>query len=280
MKRLHADSAFVTGRAHQDSARPCQDYALAGAGAGASGPLAWAIVSDGCSTGGHTDIGARVWSHAAQQVLSSASEVPQSLSALEASLQQHAAPLLEPFTTEDAYATLGLACSNGVQARAALFGDGLVAARLRDGGLYSWELQYELNAPRYLVYSAVDAQLERWQAMVGDSLLQVRIERRDAQGMLLQHHTEVLAAGSHPGLWLGWDHISELQALVVCTDGVASVPGQSSQETLRELLQFKNATGQFMQRRLGAMARSWRKGQAQAPADDLAAAVLWFGDNS
>lgn len=280
MKRLHADSAFVTGRAHQDSARPCQDYALAGAGAGAAGPLAWAIVSDGCSTGGHTDIGARLWSHAAERVLSSANGLPHSLSTLEASLQQHAAPLLQPFAAEDAYATLGLACSNGVQARAALFGDGLVAAQLRDGGLYSWELQYQLNAPRYLAYSAVDAHFERWQSMVGDSWLQVRIEHRDANGMLQQHHTEVLPAGSHPGLWLGWDNISELQALVVCTDGVASVPGRSSQDTLRELLEIKNATGQFMQRRLGAMARSWRKGQAQAPVDDLAVAVLWLGDNS
>lgn len=276
MKRLHADSAFVTGRAHQDNARPCQDYALAGVAT----EMAWAIVSDGCSTGGHTDIGARLWSHAARQVLASAGELPRSLSALEACLQHHAAPLLQPFAAEDAYATLGLACCDGVQARAALFGDGLLAARLRNGETFSWELRYELNAPRYLAYSAVDAQLARWQNMVGNSLLRVCIERRDAQGMLLQHHTEVLPAGSYPGLWLGWDDINELQALAVCTDGVASVPGQGSPDTLRELLQVKNATGQFMQRRLGAMARSWRKGQAQAPSDDLAAAVLWLGDNA
>jgi hypothetical protein len=272
---MHADSAFVTGRSHQDSARPCQDYALSGSARG----MAWAIVSDGCSTGGHTDIGARLWSHAAQQILMADRELPQSLDALHGALQQHAAPLLQPFAAEDAYATLGIACSKGRQAHAALYGDGLVAALLRNGELHSWELHYELNAPRDLAYGRVDAHLERWQALVRGSELNLRVQHHDAAGALLHSSSHRFDAASYPGLWLGWERSEELQALLVCTDGVGSLPGQASYDTLRELLKIKNGTGQFMQRRLGAMARAWRKAQAKPPVDDLAAAALWFGDN-
>jgi hypothetical protein len=275
MCSMQADSAFVIGRSHQDSARPCQDYALAGS----AGEIVWAIVSDGCSSGGHTDIGARLWSHAAQQVLIGSSDLPRSRDTLHTALQQQAAPLLQPFAAEDAYATLGLACSNGRQARAALFGDGLVAVLMRNGELHSWELQYELNAPRYLAYARVDAHLAGWQAMVRGSDISLRIQRHDAAGTMLHDISHRYDAATYPGLWLGWDRIDTLQALLVCTDGAGSVPDQAAQDTLRQLLQIKNGTGQFMQRRLGAMARAWRKGQARPPVDDLAAAALWLGDN-
>ena len=50
------DSYFYIGRGHFEAGKPCQDYALAGT----NGRAAYAIVSDGCSTGGKTDVGARI----------------------------------------------------------------------------------------------------------------------------------------------------------------------------------------------------------------------------
>jgi len=279
-RALQADSGFVIGRSHQDTAKPCQDYALAGHG----GALAWALVSDGCSTGGLTDIGARLWVHAARQVLTAATALPDDLGRLHEQVQAHARPLLQPFAAEDAYATLGLVVGDGERARAALWGDGLVAALSTSGELQCWEVHYALNAPRYPAYDAacdaVAAHLARWQQLVRDSEVCIQHLRCDAAGRVLDQHTGRRAAATHPGLWLAWDDLAPLQALLVCTDGVASTPGRTALDSVRELLQVRNPNGQFLRRRLGALARSWRRnpGQAQAPVDDLGAAALWWSD--
>src|SRR3989344_1803041 len=56
MLRFSTDHYFHIGSAHYRNGKPCQDYALSGV----YGPVACAVVSDGCSTGRHTDVGARV----------------------------------------------------------------------------------------------------------------------------------------------------------------------------------------------------------------------------
>jgi hypothetical protein len=60
--RLYTDDYFHIGAAHLGSGLPCQDYALSRS----TGDMAYAIVSDGCSTGGRTDSGARVVAHTAE----------------------------------------------------------------------------------------------------------------------------------------------------------------------------------------------------------------------
>src|SRR3990167_9350088 len=53
---FETDSYFHIGHAHLNAGKPCQDYALAAT----YGVAAYAIVADGCSTGGKTDVGARI----------------------------------------------------------------------------------------------------------------------------------------------------------------------------------------------------------------------------
>ena len=62
---MHTDHAVLTGTRHTGQALPCQDYCLSQA----QGDNAWAVVADGCSTGGETDLGARAWALAARQLL-------------------------------------------------------------------------------------------------------------------------------------------------------------------------------------------------------------------
>ena len=54
--QFFTDEYFHIGRAHLGNGQPCQDYALSGQ----TEETAWAIISDGCSSGGKTDIGARL----------------------------------------------------------------------------------------------------------------------------------------------------------------------------------------------------------------------------
>lgn len=279
---VRADSAFVAGQTHVDNAKACQDYAYAGSigGAAHSGPLYWTAVSDGCSTGGNTDIGARMWVHAARLALErSGFAALQDLRSLKESLLSHVGGLLAPFERQDALATLVLAASDGASAQAALFGDGLVALRHADGTTSTWEVTYEHNAPRYLAYELGtdnESMLEAWRDMVGNSLVQVRTGRLANDGSVLETHCDNKPAWAYPGLWLSFEDVSQFEALLVVTDGVQSFEGVAPEQSLQELLAVKNPTGQFLQRRFGAMARSWRKGSARMPQDDLGAGVLWF----
>ena len=65
MTTFVADAAFIIGSRHTCVAMPCQDYARAAPNV--------VVVSDGCSSGAHTDLGARQWNLAA---LDAWSQVP------------------------------------------------------------------------------------------------------------------------------------------------------------------------------------------------------------
>src|SRR6266852_5492723 len=53
-----ADHSFRIGDQHLRSGMPCQDYALSGV----TPSRAYAVVSDGCSSGGRTEIGSAITS--------------------------------------------------------------------------------------------------------------------------------------------------------------------------------------------------------------------------
>ena len=69
--RFHADCSFHIGAQHLRLGLPNQDYALAGN----LDDRAYVVVSDGCSSGGRTDIGARLVSLAAARALREQYEV-------------------------------------------------------------------------------------------------------------------------------------------------------------------------------------------------------------
>ena len=271
---MNADSAFVIGQSHHDNAKPCQDYALAGV----NPTLAWAVVCDGCSTGGHTDLGARMWAHATQACLQGHGLASTGdLATLRQAVRKAAEPLLAPFKFDDGYATVVLVASDGRRAQAIAFGDGLIAAKHRDGSLQFWDLQYEANAPMYLNYDREPHSRAQWDAQYGGSNLRVCMNHFDADGVIVNFKVEHLSA-RHEGFALSWDEktLADIECLFVCTDGASSFEGRSAREVLQEVCAVKSPSGAFMQRRMAAMARSWKKNPAAAPKDDLAVAALWL----
>ncbi len=54
--KFHTDHHFIIGHGHLADGKPCQDYTLSGLVGGG----AYAVVSDGCSSAGQTDIGSRI----------------------------------------------------------------------------------------------------------------------------------------------------------------------------------------------------------------------------
>lgn len=275
---LIADSAFVQGRAHFGTAMPCQDYALSIAGVDWVG----AVVADGCSTGRRTDIGARMWALAAEAVL--AEQGPAALTSvagLAESLLTEADPLLTRLGFDDGLATLGILVANRQAASAVVFGDGVVAQRLRDDRLRVWNVSYSGNAPRYLQYEREPTVLRAWETGFAENQHRVVFTEYDLRGdspELIRMSSEFTAGAELRAFHMTFEDVStDTLGLMVMTDGAVSFEGKTPVQGLLPLVHVPNMAGQVTQRRLAALSRSWAKaGGVQGPVDDLAVGAVWL----
>jgi len=276
-----ADSAFVTGRSHIDRGLPCQDYALAGVEAGPGLGLGWAVVSDGCSTGGKTDVGARMWAHAAQRVLRrDGLAALDDIERLSQSVLEIAGPLLDNFDNDDGYATLMLLASDGLRARAVVYGDGVVVALKRDGRVCFWGIHCTSNAPRYLNYTRDPKAETLWERAWGQGEHRVYYNEYryepDMGAELLATHATCAPAAEVRAQVIDIDDVPGTLGLFICSDGALTFPGATPIQALLPLTAVQNPTGAFIQRRLAALSRKWAKTGDGAPVDDLAVAALWL----
>lgn len=265
------DAAFVIGSDHLSAGAPCQDYALAGEMLG----LSWAAVSDGCSTGGHTDVGARLWAHAVPAALRTIdADARRQLPALREALIKAAEPLLGHFQMIDALATLGVVFADSRGVVVALFGDGMVTWTCTEGARRLRLVEFEANAPRYLVYdmlaNARPSAVQQWQEMVGES----RVRIVDESGV-----TEQSAAAAYEGLLLDLGPTHQLREVALFSDGATTLPQQDMVQVARDLTEYPSHAGGFVHRRLARMSRDWRRDPQSMPRDDLSVACLCVLEN-
>ena len=263
---MPTDAAFVIGTRHSVVADPCQDYARAGDN--------WVAVADGCSNGGHTDMGARIWVMAAKKMVEEhgVELLTQPTLFLEQLLEEGRARM-QDVPVLDGLATLAVGGLVDKTFHAFLQGDGCVAVALANGGLEYWEIAAPNNAPLYPQYMLDVQHLDQWRKMVCDVPTQVRMFRYDDGGTLqsiktLELNEDLFFAKS-------WS-TSEAYAMLVCSDGVFSVPNKTPFDVLSELFSVKDPTGAFMQRRLAAMQRGWARRKEDSCTDDLAVGGVWL----
>jgi hypothetical protein len=274
---MHADAAFIVGHAHHEKAQPCQDYALAGP----EDAVSWAIVSDGCSSGGHTDLGARIWTQAAAKLLRT--RQPADLGSAEAFAQDLQSELRTSgltATLADLLATLVMASADARTVRVVAYGDGCVLLRHADGRVHVIELTYEQNAPRYLAY-VLDARLtEKWVADTAGTKRTARHWYFDAAGHLESFRDEEQEAAEGLAWDFSFDRTTEdLDLVVVATDGATSIESKAPSEWFLPLTAIRSCKGQFLQRRLSALVRGWQKQGVRGPTDDLAVAGIWLKED-
>ncbi|VTU42530.1 hypothetical protein H6P1_00214 (plasmid) [Variovorax sp. PBL-H6] len=267
---MHTDHAVLTGSSHTAAATACQDYCLAGSAEG----VAWAVVADGCSSGGASDLGARVWALAARRVLIRAAGELLPAYELQRRVLERAEPLLANLSTEDGFSTLGVLQSDGALVRCCLFGDGVVIARHRDGGLSVWSVEYSANAPFYLQYLRDPALETAYDEQYRDQLRNCVRTRLDANGGVLG--SDVCAQSSQAPAWeLTLDvKRQDLDAVFVCSDGLGTTK-EGLEATAAAVAAVKNSTGEFVRRRVAKLARDWLKAGGM-PTDDLAVAGIWL----
>lgn len=280
---MHNDSATIVGLKHARSARPSEDFVLSGS---MRAGMHWAIVSDGCSGGGRTDLGAQAWSMALQRRLCAPGGVAKALDhprGFQELLLVQAEPFLEPLMPAERLATLGAVVADEERCGAIVAGDGVVVACFRDGGIEAIACEFSRNMPLYPAYfeDPQDFRCFVEDSRRRDNALVVREFRSLPGGSGAfgppSHRQEALSLETPMFQVIDFTaRRTELAALLVATDGLFSRPG--CHDTPSQVASFKSWPGRFLERRLSACVRSWSENRS-LPEDDLSVAGVCFIDD-
>jgi hypothetical protein len=277
---IHADAAFRGGVWHADEGLPGQDYAMA-----FSSPLPFAVIADGCSQSGGSDVGARIIALAAARQLRGrfASCRMDRLRARILAAASQARRVLD-IGPEALDATLGVVQSaedGGV--RTMLFGDGVIAARHRDGidvTIMDWAgnmpgyLSYLLAPDRLAAFLIASESAARDEGRAACRITRLRIAPDGTCGPATQRGLD--AAAGLRGIEIVWPGEADNpdtappDIVAVLSDGVLQIQGVGWADALTEIMDVKAAReGRFVARRMArALGRFARQGGRLG--DDLA----------
>lgn len=289
------DSYFHIGQTHLGQGKPCQDYAFSSVYEN----VGFAVVSDGCSKGRHTDIGSRVVALATAAAVKQNANISLSIFADSEELkntirrQQERTIKLTCETLdlelEDMLATCGYVCLSSNLGFIHLRGDGAIAVAQRDGSVKLTSYQWDKNAPLYIAYSE-DNYADFINHHGGDPMTQaLKIESWEltADKLLVKIKEEKVsvAEGIAGALYLfSQSEIENISFAAVFTDGVTqvgSVAGGGSdlmdwKEVVLQLMAFKSLAGDFAKRRIIRFLKDHQK-IGKVPLDDIAYAVVQVG---
>lgn len=261
---MDIDAHFERGRTHA----VCQDYALWGHGSRG----AWVLVSDGCSSSAQTDVGARVLAHACAAALR-AGRLPGSgvvwRVAAAAARQLELAP-----NSLDATVVAALALEDRIVAL--IRGDGIVAARKRDGEVEVTLRRCRDETPDYPSVVVDPQRRAAWLARTQPHAWIVR----SRVGALDDREDCDATTSARGHAWVGQWSREVYDRLLVSTDGLASLRRAPDREVLdvawvaARVLDAPSTTGCFVRRRMQRLGRSDGPFGDAAPDDDLAIAAL------
>ncbi|MCX4246815.1 protein phosphatase 2C domain-containing protein [Paraliomyxa miuraensis] len=263
---MHTDAWFCLGDTHV----VCEDFALAGRTALGE---AYAIVCDGCSSSPQTDVGARLLALAAQACLR-LGRLPDAEEVVERAARAGALLELPPRGLDS---TLLVALTDAERCRVRVFGDGVVAARRRDGGLHVHRFEHPDGAPPYPSYGLDPERLAAWRRCCAP----VVVEHRSGTGAGVGPEPVCIEHEHTPELTLRIDELTSvtlgsdgLDAMVAVDDGVATPLPVAT--VLERLLCFPRPQGRFLARRGRRFLRRECARDGWRPTDDLAlATILW-----
>lgn len=282
MFKFSADHHFVIGHDHVLQAKPCQDHALSFAG----DHFAVAVVSDGCSSGGETDMGARLRTFSLMNTIKriqdgvfSLSQAPQEIILLQDQSLKEVSGLIG-YSPHDALATSLYAYVTPKGSYVHLRGDGVIALRLHDGSFVLSRYDWANNLPFYPAYEDDGANLERFITLHGGSRANLALtEERWVQqpGCVFTKVSETMHSVEKGiqgiVLSIAEDTLATLSSIAVFTDGVTQIDGVDWKDAAMQLLDFKTREGAFVKRRMNRALKEYRK-TGHGPLDDIACGVI------
>ena len=273
---MNADAVFATGAEHVI----CQDYARAGVISAADGgaELPFAVVSDGCSSSAHTDIGARLLT----STLLEAWRGHQASGWLSVVTHARLLAQMAGYAPDCLDATLLYARGDGNDhIDVGVIGDGVVAARRVDGVIEFWKIDND-GAPAYLSYAL---SRERTQAFL-DYTKGARTISHYRDGELVSEQFDRVDPGDDSILWSMKLPVDRFDLVVLLSDGASSFRAEAEDgssraiptwEIVKRVCAVKTTAGQFMTRRCRRFLRRFCIDNHWTHADDFAAAGMAAG---
>jgi hypothetical protein len=258
---MHSDSIFIIGESH----KVCEDYALHKDTEAGS----LAIVCDGCSGSENTDVGARLLAHAAavneepEKALFRAYVTADSLRLNELCLD---ATLLRIFHSTE----LGITQAN-------MIGDGYIVHKTQDK-LIITEQTAPNGFPFYLSYQLDKRRKQLYLNTNGMPTIKVTT-MKEVEDEILCCQEYKLGNSLMP---LPISTLLESHTIAVFSDGVASFTDKNGELiepliVIRKLMNFKNYTGNFVQRKMNAALKKFTK-QGWSHQDDISMAAIYRGE--
>lgn len=272
------DSYFHIGNSHYMSGKPCQDYAVSGV----YSDIAFAAVSDGCSTGGETDAGARIMCLCTATAVREYVDMHQKIRdeayreiAVCRDIASHGVQSALGLDFSDLLATSLFACVGSKGGFVAVFGDGVIVKMSSCGNLFAHVFEWNDNMPFYPVYRNGDVK-DFIKAHGGD--VQSMCVREEVWKIPGSRDTCERIAGYEHSLSTGIRGIhvpitADVTCLALFTDGVCQIDNELWQDAVRRFMYFKNHNGVFAKRRMIRGIKDLQK-KGKGPIDDIAYSVI------
>lgn len=275
------DAYFHIGLTHLNGGKPCQDYALSDV----HHEMALCVVTDGCSTGGYTDVGARILAFATASAIRehwvTNHTVREDTTPLEINVRQK-------ITMSGSRSTLGLSQQDMLATCAYQYitpnggfvhlkGDGVVAYKTLGGHIVMYRYDWADNRPFYPAY--VKDNLERFIADHGGNINTARLTCtccEHSQDGFTQPTQKAFTLGEGiRGITIPFppEDIQNLDCVAVFSDGVTQIEGLDWKDAVMQLLAFKTIEGEFAKRRMIRVIKDAQK-TGRGCLDDIAYAVV------
>ncbi len=278
--RLHTDYYFHIGYAHLRRAQPCQDYAYAQI----FKQSALAVVADGCSSGGRTDIGARLiaqatisaWQRWCQKGKEEFGQKDIARANLSRKIKLRQAKSILAVEYEDLLATCLFACFTPKQGFVRLEGDGCLAIKYKSGQLELVRIDWRNNTPYYPIYSEFNLE-SFYQAHSNNSkakpLSQEKWIKKGSEFEKVAENNLASPATLRLDFWFSAKELASLEFVAIFSDGITQIDNIDWKKAAQELLAFKTIRGEFAKRRMIRFIRDSQK-SGRGPIDDIAYAVI------
>lgn len=281
MIRFYTDHYFQIGSAHYSHGKPCQDYSRSGS----NELIACAIVSDGCSTGGHTDVGSRVLTLSTFQAIrdhakASGGALDTAVVSITSRQQQiiGTARLMLGLERVDMLATCGYAYLTKHGGFVHIQGDGVIGLKYRDGRIKMSRYEWADNTPFYPSYG--EGGIEKFVGAHGGDLEAKRLSCSTVIREPLGSYTEessqefTLREGLEGVVTkISQEELNEVEFVAVFSDGVTQIENVSWRDAVSAFLSFKNTGGEFAKRRMIRGIKDMQQ-SGKGPADDISYAVV------
>lgn len=285
---MHADSHFVTGKTHA----VCEDYALADNNKGY--PLI--LLSDGCSSSKHVDVGARILAHCCRHRL-------RSVEIVKMVEREHLGDVLDFYDKyfrqtiwiansarrgmglpeECLDATLLAVTTLPGDVIVSVAGDGVFA--LRDSKhqvIRIFQIEYKTNAPYYMSYQLDPQRNENFHRDFSPTKHVTEVILNLKTGEIEDKAEEDISDS------ISYWHFykSDYDIIALFSDGIETFRLSTihdieytykAHEIVRELFEFKTLKGSFVQRRCKRFLKNCENQKAQHD-DDFSMAAIYLGD--